>query len=46
MTGAPAPGARPGDSFPAFELPDLDGRIWRREDLLGQPSVVFCFASW
>jgi peroxiredoxin len=35
-----------GDSFPAFELHDLDGHTWRREDLLGRSSVAFCFASW
>ena len=33
-------------SFPDFELTDLDGRVWSRADLLGQKSVVFCFASW
>jgi peroxiredoxin len=36
----------PGSPFPAFELQDLDGRTWWREDLLGRPSVAFCFASW
>lgn len=32
--------------FPAFDLPDLDGRRWTHDDLLGRPTVVFCFASW
>jgi peroxiredoxin len=35
-----------GDPFPEFELVDLDGRVWSRGDLLGEPTVVFCFASW
>jgi peroxiredoxin len=35
-----------GDPFPEFELPELDGRVWSDRDLLGEPTVVFCFASW
>jgi peroxiredoxin len=35
-----------GLALPDFELPDLDGRMWRRADLLGAPSVLFCFATW
>lgn len=38
--------ARVGAPFPPFELSDLQGRRWGRKDLLGRPSVVFCFASW
>ena len=45
MAGAAAV-AQAGDPFPAVALADLDGRTWRREDLVGRPSVVFCFASW
>jgi peroxiredoxin len=35
-----------GDPLPDFVLPDLDGRTWEREDLLGTPTVLFCFATW
>jgi peroxiredoxin len=35
-----------GDSLPDFTLPDLAGRVWTRADLLGSPSVLFCFATW
>ncbi len=35
-----------GDPMPDFALPDLAGRTWRRADLLGAPSVLFCFATW
>jgi hypothetical protein len=35
-----------GDPLPDFALPDLGGRIWTRADLLGSPSVLFCFATW
>jgi peroxiredoxin len=35
-----------GESFPAFELPGLDGRDWRRTDLLGRLVVLFCFSTW
>jgi peroxiredoxin len=35
-----------GDPFPEFVLRDLEGRVWSRSDLLGKPTVVFCFASW
>jgi peroxiredoxin len=35
-----------GDQLPDFALPDLDGRVWTRADLLGSPSVLFCFATW
>jgi peroxiredoxin len=37
---------RPGDPLPDFALPDLEGRMWRRADLLGEPTVLFCFATW
>lgn len=35
-----------GDPLRDFALPGLDGRTWTRADLLGSPSVLFCFASW
>jgi peroxiredoxin len=35
-----------GDRFPAFELADLDGRVWRLADIVGDRTVIFCFASW
>lgn len=35
-----------GDPLPDFALPDLDGRVWTRADLLGGPVVLFCFATW
>ncbi len=35
-----------GRPCPDFSLPDLDGRIWRRKDLLRAPAVLFCFSSW
>jgi peroxiredoxin len=36
----------PGDRITHFELPDLAGRIWLREDLLRRPAVLFFFSSW
>ena len=38
--------ARVGEQVPAFELTDLDGRVWTAADFSGQPTVLFCFASW
>ena len=35
-----------GDPLPNFALPDLDGNVWSRADLLGSHSVLFCFATW
>jgi peroxiredoxin len=35
-----------GSLFPRFDLPDLEGRTWRRSDLAGRPAVVFCFSTW
>jgi len=35
-----------GDPLPDFALPDLEGRTWTRDDLLGRLSVIFCFATW
>jgi peroxiredoxin len=35
-----------GEPFPAFELPDLDGRAWQRTDVLGTLVVLFCFSTW
>jgi peroxiredoxin len=35
-----------GAPFPDFELPDLEGRIWQRSDLLDRAVVVFCFSTW
>jgi peroxiredoxin len=35
-----------GDPLPDFALPDLDGKTWARADLLGAPTVLFCFATW
>jgi peroxiredoxin len=35
-----------GDPLPDFVLPDLEGRTWTRADLLGSPTVLFCFATW
>lgn len=35
-----------GDPLPDFALPDLVGTTWRRTDLVGAPTVVFCFATW
>ena len=34
------------DGFPDFALRSLDGRMWTRADLLGDRTVLFCFASW
>ena len=31
---------------PAFELRDLDGRLWRPADLAGRPAVLYFFAPW
>jgi peroxiredoxin len=33
-------------AVPAFELADLDGRIWRSTDLAGKPTVIYFFAPW
>ncbi len=42
--GAPEPTfLRPGDPAPGFELPDLEGRIWRLADLAGRPVVLLWF---
>lgn len=35
-----------GDPLPDFALPDLGGRAWRKADLLGEATVLFCFATW
>jgi peroxiredoxin len=35
-----------GDPLPDFALPDLEGRVWTRADLLGSRCLLFCFASW
>jgi peroxiredoxin len=35
-----------GDALPDFVLADLTGRTWRPADLLGSPTVLFCFATW
>ncbi len=35
-----------GDPFPSFSLPDLEGRDWTRDDLLGKRTVLFGFSSW
>jgi len=31
---------------PAFELRDLDGKMWRLADFGGKPTVVYFFAPW
>ena len=31
---------------PAFELADLDGRLWSNADLAGRPAVIYFFAPW
>lgn len=38
--------AKIGEPFPAFALADVAGAAWQREDLLGDRTVIFCFASW
>jgi peroxiredoxin len=35
-----------GEPLPEFVLPDLGGGTWRSADLLGTPTVLFCFATW
>jgi peroxiredoxin len=40
------PGAVAGDRLPEFRLPDLAERSWEAADLLGDPAVLFCFATW
>jgi peroxiredoxin len=35
-----------GEAFPDFALRALDGAAWTRADLLGDRTVLFCFASW
>jgi len=41
------PGLTPiGEPLPDFVLPDLNGRMWHRDDLAGRPSVLFLFSSW
>ena len=35
-----------GERFPQFELVDLAGRGWSAADLVGQRTILFCFASW
>jgi peroxiredoxin len=35
-----------GDPLPDFALPGLDGKTWTTADLLGAPTVLFCFATW
>jgi peroxiredoxin len=35
-----------GDPMPDFALPDLDGRTWHPDELLGKPCVLFLFSSW
>ena len=35
-----------GDAMPDFELRDLDGKIWNRDDLLGTPYILQFTASW
>lgn len=35
-----------GDRFPDFELPALDRRIWRREDIIGAPRLINFWATW
>lgn len=42
----PEPRAPVEERFPEFALPDLDGRMWRLDELRGRRAVVFCFASW
>jgi hypothetical protein len=34
------------DPLPDFRLEDLEGRVWGRAELLGTPTVLFCFATW
>ena len=31
---------------PAFELTDLQGRMWRSASLAGKPTVIYFFAPW
>jgi peroxiredoxin len=35
-----------GDPIPDFTLADLKGKLWSRADLLGAPTVLFCFSTW
>ena len=37
---------RVGDPLPDFALPDVEGRVWHRDELAGKPSVLFFFSSW
>jgi peroxiredoxin Q/BCP len=32
-----------GQPFPAFSLPDQDGRVWTNEDLKGHEAVIFFY---
>lgn len=32
-----------GDVFPAFSLPDQDGKVWSDGDLRGTPSIVYFY---
>ncbi len=35
-----------GELAPAFELRDLQGKVWRSEDLRGKPTVLHFWAPW
>jgi thiol-disulfide isomerase/thioredoxin len=37
---------KPTESVPAFELPDLSGKIWRLKDLQGKAVLINVWATW
>jgi thiol-disulfide isomerase/thioredoxin len=48
MTQASADGnwEKPGKAMPAFELPDLSGKIWRVKNLEGKSVLINVWATW
>jgi hypothetical protein len=42
----PPIGTGPGQAFPDFQLPDLDGGSRRLSDLRGRKVLLLNFASW
>jgi hypothetical protein len=42
----PPIGTGPGQAFPDFRLPDLDGGSLRLSDLRGRKVLLLNFASW
>ena len=44
--GGPPPRLEVGAAMPAFELPDLDGRMVKSRDLAEKPMVINFWATW